>query len=170
MLACLWERIFRWRVVPLAVFVVVPVLILRVKILFVAPDATLYWPEFALGDVRSWWKAVFIVASGLWMLATIGCGVVAGWRPRYRIFAVLLLGAAAATVVSAVLSKYPRTSWLGYTTHYEGAAVLLAYLVAAWYAAEMLDALEMRSLRGMGSNRRPPSSGANGEKRAPRKR
>lgn len=129
----------RAKALPLVLFVVLPVLAIRVHYLTVAPDAAPHWPGVYLGDTRSWWKAVFVVGLGLAMLCHALALLATGWRPRFPAFGLMLTAAACATLVSSFASPYPATAWLGMTTLYEGAPTLLAYLAAAWYAAEAID-------------------------------
>ncbi len=127
------------RLIPLAFFVVLPVILVRAAALPVAPDATGLWPEYWAGDTRSWWKAVAAVGIALWMLVFVAARLIAGWRPRQRAFGGLALIAALCVLASTLLSPFRNTAWIGYTTLHEGALVLWAYLIAAWYAAEMTD-------------------------------
>ena len=127
------------KLLPLILFAILPVLLVRAKILAIAPDASPFWPMTYHGDANSWWKAVMVCGLALWMAAHATIRFAGGWRPRFPFFALLLLCAALSTLASVCLSAYPRTAWLGYTTLYEGALVLLGYLAAIWYAAEMTD-------------------------------
>lgn len=127
------------RVLPLFFFLVLSVLVVRLHFVSVAPDAAWLWDEMYVGDTRSWWKAVLLVGCSLWMPLFAGICRFGSWRPRRRVVPLLLLMAATAAVISAFLSDYPITAWAGYTTQFEGAVVLLGYLVGVWYACEMLD-------------------------------
>lgn len=128
-----------WRIVPAVAWVVLPTLIVRGHFTPVLAEAGHLWESAFYGDTRAWWKAVFVCGIGMWMLAHLLIRLLAGWRPHCRRFAVLLGVAALSTGISTFFSPFPQTSWLGYTSFYEGAAVLFSYLVAAWYVAEMVD-------------------------------
>lgn len=127
------------RNIPALFWIVVPVLVVRMHAVQVLPEAAYLYPVPALGDTRSWWKAVCICGIGLWMVFHFAIRLCTGWRPRHVRFAGLIGAAAIVTLISAFTSEYPMTSWLGYTTFYEGAAVLLSYLIAMCYIAEMTD-------------------------------
>ena len=127
------------RLLPLACFIVLPVILVRLAIVPIASDATGLWPEYWVGDTRSWWKAVMVVGIAAWMLLFIVARLLTGWLPRHRGFGCLVVVAAVSILVSALLSPFRNTVWIGYTTLHEGALVLWAYLIGAWYAAEMTD-------------------------------
>lgn len=132
------------RGLPLFFFIVVPVLVVRTKFIAVAPDAVAFWTRPILGDTRSWWKAIFVTGIGAWMFVHTIARLASGWRPVFRRYGALTAIAMLCTLVSAWNSDFPRTAWLGYTSLYEGAWVLLAYLIAAWYAAEMTESPGLR--------------------------
>lgn len=134
------------RIIPILCWILFPALIVRGHFTPVLPEAAFLSSSPVCGDTRSWWKAVFICGIGLWMLFHLIIRTISGWRPQHLRFALLLGLAALSTLISAFLSKYPQTSWLGYTNLYEGTAVLLSYLVAAWYIAEMVSEAKMRLL------------------------
>lgn len=140
------------RELPLFCFVVLPTLLVRARFITVAPDAAWLWPWPEFGDTRSWWKAAFVVGIGLWMAAHAAARLASGRRPVFRRYGALTVLAMLATLASALLSDFPRTAWLGYTSLYEGALVLLAYLLAAWYAAEATEspAARLRLVRLVG--------------------
>ncbi len=129
----------RNRIIPVLAFLVLPVLTVRMSLVTVAPDATSLWDTFFVGDIRSWWKAVFVVGTAVWMIVNSILFLVGAWRPRFSISTVLFVCTIIAVVTSACVSDYPYTTWLGCTAQYEGGAVLLAYLVAMWYTAETTD-------------------------------
>ncbi len=129
----------RNRIIPVFAFILFPVLTVRMSLVTVAPDATTLWDTFFVGDIRSWWKAVFVVGTAVWMIVNSALFLFGAWRPRFGISTVLFVCAIIALVTSASFSAYPYTTWLGYTAQYEGGAVLLAYLVAMWYTAENTD-------------------------------
>lgn len=140
----LLDGVFAVRTVPVAAFVVLPVLAVRLKWVMVSSDAAHLWEEFYVGDIRSWWKAVFVVGVAAWMLAQTCVFAARGWRPRQARFFLLLITAAVVTVFSTLLSGFPLTKWIGYTAQYEGCIVLLAYLAGAWYVCETCDAANDR--------------------------
>ncbi len=146
------QQLGDFKLLPLFAAVLLPVLIVRGIYVPIAPDAAGLWPTASVGDTRSWWKALFTVGIGLWLVLALVPLLASGWRPRRRLFAGLLAAAAVATLVSTLLSPFPYTAWLGYPTLYEGAPVLLAYLAIAWYAAEVprREAEQRRLLRLMG--------------------
>lgn len=132
-------RVASFRIMPLALFAVMPLLAVRVKYAAVAPDAAWLWPTYALGDLRGWWKAALVVGLASWMAFFTGARLLTGWRPRNRNWGILTALAILVALASAMLSPFSATVWIGYTTQYEGALVLFAYMAAAWYAAEMTD-------------------------------
>ncbi|MCC8167413.1 MAG: O-antigen ligase family protein [Planctomycetes bacterium] len=137
--AFLYQSLYRCRVVPIFVYIILPVLAVRMSLVAVAPDATALWETFFVGDIRSWWKAVFVVGTALWMALHCVIFLVGGWRPSSGLFMITIPLAGLAVLISAVISEYPYTTWIGYTAQYEGAAVLLAYLVGMWYTAQTVD-------------------------------
>lgn len=133
----LWLR--EARAVPVLFFILLPVLAVRLKYVMVSTDAAHLWDAFYVGDVRSWWKAVFVVGTAGWMVAHACVFLIGGWRPVHRLLFAFIVFAALSTVGSALLSEYPVTSWFGYTGQYEGTVTLLAYLFGMWYTAELID-------------------------------
>lgn len=134
------------RIVPALVLVVVPALLVRGRYVPVLPETGDFFPAPFFGDTRSWWKAAVLCGCGAWMLVHAAARLAGGWRPRFGRFGVLAAVAAAVTILSALASDYPETSWLGFISLYEGAAALLAYLTAMWYVAEMADSEQARLL------------------------
>lgn len=126
-----------YRILPILCWIIFPALIVRGHFTPVLSEAAFLYSSPVCGDTRAWWKAVFICGISLWMLFHLLLCIFAGWRPRCLRFGLLLGLAALSVFISTFFSKYPQTSWLGYTNLYEGAAVLLSYLFAAWYTAEM---------------------------------
>ncbi len=131
------DRMTGARLAPLALFILLPALLVRLQYVAVPPEAARLWVDCFIGDTRSWWKAVAVAGIGLWMLFHAAARLLGGWRPRFVFLGGAVAAAMAAVLVSTLLSEYPVTAWLGYVTSYEGALVLLAYLAGAWYAAEM---------------------------------
>lgn len=127
----------RW--LPIALWIAVPALLVRGIYVPVAPDAAAFYTDITYGDTRSWWKAAAVVGIALWMALHAILRLTLGWRPRQKKFGIIVLSAMAATLGSAFLSDYPYTAWVGFTSLYEGAWVLLSYLFATWYAAEQCD-------------------------------
>lgn len=125
-----------WDWLPALAFTLLPALIVRGKWLVVAADATSLWGGYTVGDTRTWWKAVCVVGIAAWMLCVALC------RPRLRRKKLLALCAlaAAGVLASTLLSPFPQTRWIGYTTTHEGAFVLWSYLAALWYTAGMESA------------------------------
>lgn len=140
------ERMSRCRIIPALAWVVLPTLAVRGHFAPVLGEVGHLWATPIIGDTRSWWKAAFICGIALWMLFHLAMRLLSGWRPCRRVFAILLGLPAIATGLSAFLSLFPQTAWLGYTNLYEGAAVLFSYLVAAWYVSEMMDTDSLRLL------------------------
>ncbi|MCD7895421.1 MAG: O-antigen ligase family protein [Planctomycetaceae bacterium] len=131
--------LYRYRILPVLFFVVLPVLVVRMSLITVAPDATSLWETFFVGDVRSWWKAVFVVGTAIWMVVNCLLFLFGGWRPSRGLVSLAVSCAVIAVLISACLSDYPYTTWLGYTAQYEGGAVILSYLVGLWYTAQTTD-------------------------------
>ncbi len=125
-----------WDWIPTLCFAVVPALVIRGRWTVVAGDATRLWGDYFLGDIRSWWKAACAVGIALWMLCMAGFRIGSGWRSPSsgRRLGGLVALAAAAVLASTWMSPFPDTRWIGYTALYEGAYLLLACLVALWYA------------------------------------
>ncbi|MCD7895122.1 MAG: O-antigen ligase family protein [Planctomycetaceae bacterium] len=127
------------RLLPLACYLLLPALAVHVAMVPVAPDATPLYPAGSVGDIRSWWKSVLLVGIAAWMILFTVARLLTGWRPKHRAWGVGVAAAALAVFVSTWLSPYPETALIGYTTLYEGAFALWAYLVGAWFTAEMAD-------------------------------
>lgn len=153
MMMTISDCIARCKMIPSLACILLPVAAVRVAFVTVAPDAAHLWPSFMVGDTRSWWKAALVIGIALWMLVMTVARAATGWKPSYSVWTGLILAAAAGVVLSATGSQYANTAWLGYTTLYEGAFVLVAYLVAAWYVSEAVgnDAEGFLLLRSAGA-------------------
>ncbi|MCC8165229.1 MAG: O-antigen ligase family protein [Planctomycetes bacterium] len=132
------------RMLSLIGYILLPALAVHVAMVPVAPDATFVYPESFVGDIRPWWKSVLLVGIAAWMLVITVARLLAGWRPKRRVLGLVMAAAALAVGVSVVLSPYPNTALAGYTTLYEGAFALWAYVVGAWFTAEMVETGEGR--------------------------
>ena len=126
-----------WNWLPALCFAVLPALIVRRKWIIVAADATEWWGDYFIGDIRTWWKAAFTLGIVAWMLCLVVCRIVSGWRAKRKPLALLAVGASCAILAATWLSPFPYTRWAGYTGLYEGALAFLAYLFALWYVSEM---------------------------------
>ncbi len=127
------------RILSLMCYILLPALAVHVAMVPVAPDATFTYQASFVGDIRAWWKSVILVGIAGWMLVLTVARFLTGWRPRHRLWGAGVAAAAVAVFLSTVLSPYPTTALVGYTTLYEGAFAVWAYLIGAWFTAEMAD-------------------------------
>lgn len=133
-------------IVPLLVWVVVPVLLVRMQTVFIFHDAAAYSSDVTYGDPNSWWKAVVLVGTGLWLGFHFTARKIAGKKLKFPVLGILEILAAVWVLLSSCRSLYPQTAWLGFTTLFEGGLVLLAYLAALYYAAETVEDDKTRAL------------------------
>ncbi len=126
------------RLLPLLAVVLVPTLVFRRAEVGLPLEAIGVWFVTQDTDFHSWWKSVFVAGCALWMALIVCWHIFRGWRPRQRVWSLACLAPALATLVSAVLSPYQDTVWIGFPEHYEGVYINLAYLIIAWYAGTMI--------------------------------
>ncbi len=127
-------------ILPLVLVIAVSPLIIHLKIIPVDQAISDFWNSPRNNDFFSYYKSVLVVVGAVLAAAALlagACSKRLSIKKSYLYIPVSLY--AICIIFSTALSEYPRTALSGFPDRYEGAIVLLSYLVVFIAAMNLPD-------------------------------
>jgi hypothetical protein len=117
--------------VPIIVFIAVVPLIVHMKSVPLEGASFEFWTgEQVNSDLFSYYKSLFIIICAVISTVTIGFMLRYQKLKIKRLLSYIPIGILGLCIIaSAILAEYPKVAWLGFPDRYEGALVLVSYLI-----------------------------------------
>lgn len=127
--------------VPVIVFVAIVPLIVHMKSIPLEGAAFEFWKsEQVNSDLFSYYKSLFIIICAVISTVTIGFMLRYQKLKIKRLLSYIPIGILGLCIIaSAILAEYPKVAWLGFPDRYEGALVLVSYLVMCYVIINALQ-------------------------------
>ena len=139
----MWIRLF-----PLIFILGILPLIVHLKLVNTGLESYSWFPaQTTSADFFSWWRSRSFLAACIWMAAVlIYRAIVLKCSWKWEKSWTFLGGYLFFVLLSTVLSEYKNISWNGIAENYEGCLMLLLYAFTFFYAAQVVEREQERTI------------------------
>lgn len=139
----MWIRLF-----PLIFILDILPLIVHLKLVNTGLESYSWFPaQTTSADFFSWWRSRSFLAACIWMAAVlIYRAIVLKCSWKWEKSWTFLGGYLFFVLLSTVLSEYKNISWNGIAENYEGCLMLLLYAFTFFYAAQVVEREQERTI------------------------